>query len=575
MTHNRILEYLLQQEAPTDKSPEAIKEWHEHNDVGEFLSRSTVGDVPLVVFAKGLYMYSIAVPLSALKEEFFVEDVGKWNFSVPSGYGYGYGFGADGGLEEFVSEPLEGHTSSKTLDSGTALFFLRSFDGREPRKSYLEINPKLSHVLGLHWMEDESAWCDMNRRGEVVPKARYVIKGDVSFCTLDREELDFYLFLTKSCLVRCFDVTRSLDWMKYGLRTEEIGRVADSERQIFADLRAEMGSDGVPQSSFLRGFQVLKNEQPRERMLLKLKGDEPRKYESFVIWDWKHKRVCEWSTEPAKIGNYFVKSDLPYGTSPAFFKPDVLLQYKQDPVRYTISERTINCRGGWSLQYDINDEGQIHVYLKDLSHLPYEEQLHWKAFNEKPKAGLSKRAIKTDFEASWDETYSPLQSLKEILKSFPTEDNTGRPCKLWSIPDVPKTRDIRFLNYIVTTSAKEWDDQILALGQILGDGFAKKEVVRLAESLGCRNEKLGPIKQLGLVLERLGYADYARIIGPLAEAWDMRSAAVAHPGKPPRGNLKEQYKSLLQRCDEAMRELARLIKEGFFVQQEKKTEAKA
>jgi hypothetical protein len=38
---------------------------------------------------------------------------------------------------------------------------------------------------------------------------------------------------------------------------------------------------------------------------------------------------------------------------------------------------------------DVNEEGQIHAYIVDLRNLPYEERLHWKAYNEPPKAGIT------------------------------------------------------------------------------------------------------------------------------------------------------------------------------------------
>jgi hypothetical protein len=91
----------------------------------------------------------------------------------------------------------------------------------------------------------------------------------------------------------------------------------------------------------------------------------------------------------------------------------VLLKYKADSEKYRLQDRSISCRGAWHLDtYDINEAGQIHTYLIYLRNLPYEEQLYWKAFNEEPKAPISKRAVATDFEGSWDLEYDSLQSLK-------------------------------------------------------------------------------------------------------------------------------------------------------------------
>jgi len=565
MESKQIIDYLRRQSNPRERTPEVLQEWHSHTDALHFFLNSTTGDVPLVILSKNLFLYAIAVPQSTIHGD-YVEDIKRWNFTLPSGYGYGYGYDKDD-VQEFIYQPLEGHTNSKILDSGNAFFFHRYFSGREGRKGYLELNQQISHLLDLHWVEEKGAWCDMDDQGIIVPQAKYIIDDDISLCTLRQEKLDLYLFLTKMCLVRCIDVARSTDWSMFSDNLKDVQNIADTKNQLFATAKAQIGHDGSIQSSFLRGFQIIKNEQSRQKMVAILTGDASRKYESFIIWDWKNRRICECSSSPDQFGNYFIKSDLPFGTSPAFFKPEVLLQYKQDPVRYSIDERLISCRGGWELRYDVNDEGQIHAYLCDLSNLPYEEQLHWKAFNDPPRAGLSKRAIKTDFLAEWDMAYSPLQSLKEILQDFPQTDDSGRQSKIWAMPSMPDTRDISFLNYIVTDSPKEWEDQILVLGQILGEGFARKQINKIAESFGCRDEKLGSIKQLGLILQKLGISDWEKITCPIVDAWDLRSKAVAHPGSArPKVDLKAHYKELLTRCDESMHELANLVKRGFFNQ---------
>ncbi len=45
------------------------------------------------------------------------------------------------------------------------------------------------------------------------------------------------------------------------------------------------------------------------------------------------------STAPGATANYFTESDLPFETTPAFFRPDVLLKYKFDSEKYTLESR--------------------------------------------------------------------------------------------------------------------------------------------------------------------------------------------------------------------------------------------
>lgn len=426
----------------------------------------------------------------------------------------------------------------------------------------------ISHVLDIHWVEEKHAWCKLNELGEIVPIANWIQQDNLTLCTLREEELDFYLFLADACLVRLFDVSRSLDW-GFSLSGNELEkRCIEEEHEIYA-IRTLKGDPNKPSASFLRGVQIIRCKKPREELLLKLKGKELREYASFVIWDWKHGIEQEWTSNPEKIGNYFVDSDYPFGTSPAFFKPDVLSKYRQDPSRYKIHDRCIESKGAWSLRYDINEEGQIHVYICDLSHLPFKEQLYWKSFNESSKAGISQRSFKTDFEGQWDTSYDPLSSLKITIKQFPQHDEQKNPCPIWEMPNISETRDLTSLGYVVTESRKEWEDQILSLSQIIVEGLNTSYINKLAETKGCRDKGLASIKQLGKILENISISqeDIKTIINPLNELWQLRSAIVAHHGgTPPKGDLRLHFRGLLTNCDSSMLKLSKLVKTGCLVQ---------
>ncbi|MFX1521448.1 MAG: hypothetical protein ACFFCD_16185 [Promethearchaeota archaeon] len=559
------LDYLQQQQNPFDSSKKTRDAWYSQEDSLHFLLNTTDNDVPVYISGNNYFLYSFIVPLDKLKDD-FVDDLLEWNFIAGSGYGYGYSFSKNEPVP-FLSNPME-NTGSKVLDDSLPLFFLRNFHGYKEKESYVEINQKISHVFDIHWVEEKHGWCKLNELGEVIPIANWIEQDDLTLCTLRKQELDFYLFLSNACLIRLFDVSRSLDWSKSapGNDLEEI--CTEEEYEIFAR-RILIGNPSNPSASILRGFQIIRCKEPREKLLLKLSGKEPREYASFIIWDWKHQEEREWTSDPKKIGNYFVESDYPFGTSPAFFKPDVLLKYRQDPSRYKIYDRQIECKGAWTLRYDINEEGQVHVYICDLSHLPFQEQLYWKSFNESPKAGISSRSFKTDFEARWDDSYDPLRSLKNTLENFPQQDEQGNQCPIWKMANVSETCDLTFLGYVVTDSRKEWEDQILALAKIIVEGLNASYINKFAEVKSCRDKKLGSIKQLGKVLEciSLPSEDIKIIIDTLNELWLLRSAIVAHSGgKPPKGNLRVHYRKLLTNCDLAMLKLAEFVKNGSLVQ---------
>ncbi len=558
--------YLDSQTTPANSSDEAIQEWHAHKDSLAFLRNSSHGDTAIYVSVPGFFVYSLIVPLERLAED-YIENILQWNFTASPGYGCGYSFQNDI-IQPHLCQPIE-HTGSSVLNGSNPVFFLRDNPFQAVESACVEINQQVCHVIGAHWLSGKKAWCKLNDLGETTPIAFNIREGNVLCCTLERSELDFYLFTSQSCLIRVFDVSRSENWMAFDYNEAKKQRVEDRENEIFAMHGiCHNKKTSKPQVSLLRGFQIIRCGASPEAMESKLKGEEQRNYEAFIIHDWKNNRIIEWISDPDQHGNYFVESELPYGTSPAFFKPEVLLRYKQDPKRYRIQERIIECKWAWSLQYDVNEEGQIHVYICDLANLPHQEQLYWKSFNEKPRGGISKRAFKTDFQASWDLDYDPLRALKEILAKFPDRDCGNSPCPIWKMPKVPETRDVNFLNYVVTETRKEWEDQISALAQILVEGLSQKYIIKLAEELNCRDEekKLRSIKLLEKIMEAKAVpdTDIKMVTKPLVQLWGYRSELISHSGKVDLTILepRQHFRELLQACEQAMRKLADLVMSG-------------
>lgn len=517
------------------------------DEVMAFLERTRSGDVPVYIAGGDFFVYGIVVPEDLLVGD-FIEDIMGWNFGIPGGYGYGYVLNREP-IEPEFSEPLE-HLRSSVLEGGRPTMFLRH---HEIRGTYLEPEQRLIHVLGLHAHPEKASWCAVNHLGELVP----VLQSAMSegwFCTLERGALDKFLVLSRSCLVRVVDVTvRGI----FPTATTEGTRVSRPESEIY--LRT-LTSGGDPVVA--RGFDVVRvSPDGRRRALLSILGKEPREYATFVINDFKRGQIREVSSNPDCIGNYFVASEFPFGTSPAFFKAEVLTQYRTDPVRFKVLPDSVECAGAWRLPYYLNEEGQVHAYLIDLSHVPFEEQLRWKAFNEAPRGGISKVAYQQDFEAKWDGGYDPLVSLRTVLLGFPQN-------QVWALGHLPETRTVDFLGYVVTESKKELEDQVGALTQIVVEGVSRSHVNALADALGCRDKQLGSLKQLARVMDTLGVASEDRdwILKPMFEMQELRSAFVAHrgTGSVP-GDQRAYWRLMLQRTDKAMRKLAELVTTGVFV----------
>jgi hypothetical protein len=557
-----IKEFILNQNN-IPKIEKDINNWFNLEDAIIFLLETKLEMIPVYISCKQFFLYSLIVPKYKLRKD-YIDDLLKWNFGASNGYSYGY-TNHNGKITPKIFPPMDDSGNTEILRNSSPIFFYRSFEGYN-NGSFLELNQKIEHILDVYWLEDKKAFCRIDELGDFKEIVTVEKESDLILCTIKKKDLDFYLYLTNSVLIRVFDVIRVLDISKFSNfkdRKEEIYK--NENEKLFLKRTKQFNHENKINAAWIRGFQIIKNTTSIKELQKILKGEKDKKYTSFIINDWKNKKICEWSCDPKKLGNYFVESNLPYETSPAFFKPEVLSKYKQDPSKYVLKDRNIVCRGAWSLDYDINEEGQVHAYLIDLSRLPYGEQLYWKSFNKEPKAGISKRALKSDFLGEWDFEYDALFSLKGILEKFPKVNFKGKEFAVWKLREVPDPNLLDNLNYVVTDSKKEWKDQILVLAQILIDGLNKKAINTLAKYLNCSDNELGSIKLLSVCLEKAGISsdDIKIIIDPLPNLWDLRSNVVAHPNKCyPKCNLKNQFKNLLENCDKSMRKLAEIINRG-------------
>ncbi len=534
-------------------------EWLQCKDVVRWLASTSTDLMPIAVWMGHVYVYSVLVPTTALAGD-FLEDIAGWSFSAPSGWGYSVTLDASKPSDASVHPPLES-TGSQVLDRGEPIVFLRYFEGRKDNKGYLELNQRIAHIIGVHWMEQRSAYSRLDQLGDYDDVAPIKSDDEGKVVALSLQALEPYMLLTDTVLVRLFDVPRSESWGDLIQRDRCEKPIVLKRSGIHAKLLI-ISDDNGPRAGKLRGFQIVKRWRNEEQLLAILKGEDlrPAQYESFIAWDFKNKRVLECSCNPAALGNYFVPSDLPFETSPAFFRAEVLAKYKQDTEKYEIETRMISCRGGWHLQYDINKEGQVHAYLVDLGRLPHAEQVYWKSFNEKPKSGISERAYTTDFLGEWDKEYDPLFSLKTTLSEFP-RTQSGQ--DIWTPDDSAFSR----LSHVTTESKKEWEDAILNLAKLIVDGLQASSINRIAEQMECRDKRLRPIRQLKSYLEECNVDGkvIAVITDPFSELWGIRSGGgIAHRGTSEISDTRSHFYDLLARCDTGMKHLGDLINEGIF-----------
>ena len=154
-------------------------------------------------------------------------------------------------------------------------------------------------------------------------------------------------------------------------------------------------------------------------------------------------------------------------------------KYTADPDKYTVEHRGIHCRGAWTLRaHGVNDAGQVFAYICYLRDLPYQEQLYWQSFNEKPKAGLPDDIVRPDFHGQWPSNDPPLSRVEYILRDWNQEGHEL----------VEGSRNQRVLDALRVPrgdSSQEWASAFHALTTAVVEGFLVRPIRRLLADRGA------------------------------------------------------------------------------------------
>lgn len=525
-------------------------------DVIPWLTDNAVADeVVIYLSAPMLWLHSVMAP----RENFHPPDPSNLldaRTSLDDTWKIQRVYGGGEGYRVYLEPPL-GDTRSTALAGGEPLLYRRHFDGMKDYRSPVELSQKLVHALHVFWVADRKAFCRLDHKGDLEDVIRIIEtksagRETVTVVTILTKDLHRYMTLANMVLVQQFDVTR--------YRSGFCGwDVAGETEYRTPNLFYKHGHS--KDASYVHGFLISASPISHESIVQAFREEvegHPKQYATFKIFDRKNDKQVETSCAPDAISNYYQKNDLPWEVSPAFFRAEVLTRYKGNPEKYTLEERSITCRNAWDLPtFDINEAGQVHTYIGYLAKLPYEEQLYWKSFNEWPKGTISKRAHQTDIEGTWSTDYNPLASLKHKIERL---NQLG--------PHWWKARDdslIEAARYPMTESREEWANDILALDQLLVEGFVAKALGALADGRGATlDPNWQSLRILRAYLEVAGLSvDEARdTMLPLTTLHTLRSQVKGH-GAPDKkaeavsaartehGTLRAHFTHLAGQCDQS------------------------
>ena len=525
----------------------------------EFLRQNAVSDEIVIYASAGaVYMHGVLAPTTQVTPadqhdllSAFVTPEDSWCIQRAWGGGEGH---------RIYLEPPLSHPGCKSLVGGEKLIFRRSFHGVAEQRWPLELSQKLVHSLGVYWVEERSAYCRLNERGDIEDVIRvlwlYHAEADSSSVavTILIKELATYMALAGLSLVLKFDFTRT--------GSDFVGWSQDHQDRISApDLFYSVGRSA--NASYAHGCMVVRSKVTVEDLIQEWKDSEDpgkKKYAIFKVQDWKNNRLVETSCAPEFLSNYFEKERTakPFEISPAFFRPEVLMRFKSDPEKFDLTDRTIGCRNAWYLKtYDISESGQVHTYIGYLANLPYDEQIYWQSFNEWPKGPISKRAFENDFEGQFSTDYDPLNQIKHKIRKLDESP------PVWWKPRRDALLDA--VRYPATDSVSEWGDEILALDQALVEGFLFKPLQKLAQDAERKiDNQWKSIRLLQDFLEARGWSvvEAKAALEPLSRLHALRSILKGHGAPAERtaeakrartehGTLRAHFIALAGECDRA------------------------
>ncbi|UQI41828.1 hypothetical protein [Vreelandella venusta] len=528
--------------------------WCQQSEVVDFLS-SDASDEYIILYASlpHAFIHAVFLPdVHAQKDNF--ENLMHW-----SGNPF-FSWSVSCSSENVTIEKPLSSFGDSSLSYGEQIIFARSFEGLNGNGTYYEVNQKIAHSLELHYLAERKSWSRLDSHGEIdeVIKVINVFDDQKDVGTIicaKKNVLGEYAGIESHKLFRMFDITR--------YRADGFNGWGDDRKLIELNRNNIFGAINIVSGvgSYSRGFQLSDIAVPKDKIISNIWGrdEEEKKYCSYIAQDWKNKEIKEISCSPSCLANYFTESDLPFEITPAFFRPEVLLKYKTDRDRYILNSRSVYCRGAWRLHtFDVNSAGQVHTYLIYLSRLPYEEQLHWKQYNERPKAPISKRAMENDIEGKWSSDYDALLSLKDKLAKLST---AGVPW--WKLRDKSAPDKV---HYPYTSSRDEWAEEILNLDQLIVEGLEEKWLRKKADDLKLSpDSRLRALKLIEVILVGVGFeTEHAReIMTPFHVVHNARSILKGHTlGREAEelrknaitehGSYKNHYEKLCADCDESL-----------------------
>jgi len=387
----------------------------------------------------------------------------SWDLSIGSGLP---------GFSFYFKNRKEIGTYSKCSDDGIEpLVVRRGFHGM--KDGYWELSEEFRYYFNLYEDRPHNKFILIDDNGD-----------DEDVILISDKEIKIKLRLIKEFLAaKKMRLALFFDLNRFSKKTiEELGIKEYHEHKKAGDFVYSIGA---------RNWDVLSDDKKKsqgflmgKKLILGLKDFKPKlfdrdekKFVDFVIGIDENGKKITHTCDEKKLANFFGKNKgSPYFVTPVLFKKDVLAKYYSQPDKYSVEDGYLRCGGMWGLRMDNNHSDFVMVFLGDLGHLSYKEQLYWKSSNITTKGKISHTAWTRGFKAEFTDPEKSDLFFKQKFVLFQEVWEKKFGWKLFKPLSKDDEHYFKTLRVPLTNEQKEFDEQVLSITKLFIDSLNEQEL---------------------------------------------------------------------------------------------------
>ena len=264
-------------------------------------------------------------------------------------------------------------------------------------------------------------------------------------------------------------------------------------------------------------------------------AEEPKKkHVKFIVGIDENGEEIRHTCNPTKLNRYGNNPDALSDLTLVHFQKRVLEKYYHEPSKYSVEDSRVSCPW-WAVCIDNHHADKVIVLLRDLSSLPYKEQLHWQSHNILPEGKLSKSYFDRNIKVLPTDADQPEHLFKQRYEHLRKESEKYLGWQLLRPLDPRDEHHLKRLRVPSTDEQSDFDNLVLSLTKILIDSLNEKELKKLIsleqEQNLTPNQQESLKKSIGcleIALSCCGVEDAADHIAFLRKLQSLRSAGSAH-----------------------------------------------